>query len=110
MNMGESKYQCLATLFRTLGDPACLQVLQELRRSAQEAESENPWEDRPPGSLSVSEVSRRTQLPLSTTSGRLKALRSAGLIRTRRSGHAILCWINPEPLAILEGFFKEEAV
>lgn len=105
MNVEILKYRGLATVFRTLGDPICLQILQVLRASAQAAEPNTSRGHRPPGALSVSEVSQRTR---SKTSRHLQKLRSAGLVQSKRSGHAILCWVDPRSLAPLEDFFKEE--
>jgi ArsR family transcriptional regulator len=42
----------------------------------------------------------------STISHHMKELRQAGLVRMERRGQKIECWIDPEIIANLQGFFS----
>lgn len=61
----------LATVLRTLGDPARLEIVRLLAERAE---------------LNCSEVQAQLELPLSTCSYHLRLLREAGVTRTRASG------------------------
>ena len=56
--------------------------------------------------LTVGEIGKELQIAPSTVSHHLKELHHAGLIKTRRNGKNIECWIEPEVLNQLSGFFK----
>lgn len=57
----------------------------------------------------VGELAKNLSLAPSTVSHHIKELVRAGLIGTERQGKFVICWIEPEVLTELEGFFHERA-
>ena len=55
----------------------------------------------------VGELGRDLDIGLSTISHHIKELRRAGLIRMERRGQKMDCWIDPETMANLKGFFMQ---
>jgi ArsR family transcriptional regulator len=53
----------------------------------------------------VGDLSKGLSIAPSTVSHPIKELHRAGLIRTRRRGRQVACWIDPEILHRLRGFF-----
>jgi ArsR family transcriptional regulator len=64
------------------------------------------WSFEPHGSTYVGDVAKNLEIVPSTVSHHIKELRQAGLIKMRRSGQKIECWVDPEVLKDLEGFFQ----
>ena len=54
----------------------------------------------------VGDVAKGLEIVPSTVSHHIKELRQAGLIKMKRSGQKIECWVDPEVLKDLEGFFQ----
>jgi ArsR family transcriptional regulator len=54
----------------------------------------------------VGELGQDLGIGLPTISHHIKELRRAGLIRMERRGQKIECWIDPETLAAVRGFFS----
>ena len=57
--------------------------------------------------LTVGQVGDGLDIAPSTLSHHLKTLNQAGLVRTKRHGKQVLCWIEPQVLADLSEFFAE---
>jgi ArsR family transcriptional regulator len=58
------------------------------------------------GCACVGELGKDLNIVASTISHHMKELRQAGLVRMERRGQRIECWIDPETLASLQGFFS----
>ncbi len=56
----------------------------------------------------VGELGQDLNIVASTMSHHIKELRQAGLIRMERRGQKIECWIDPETLTALQGFFSKQ--
>ena len=94
--------QTRATMFKALGNPHRLAIFQRLTTCCD------------PGTIckvdatlhfTVGEIGEDLDIAPSTISHHLKELFRAGLIETRRNGKNIECWIEPETLEQLSGFF-----
>ena len=57
-------------------------------------------------STCVGDVAKDLDIVPSTVSHHIRELRQAGLIKMKRSGQKIECWVDPEALKNLEGFFQ----
>ena len=57
----------------------------------------------------VGDLGNNLGIAPSTVSHHLKELYRAGLIKTRRQGQHIECWVDPEILSTLSGFFNPSA-
>jgi ArsR family transcriptional regulator len=58
------------------------------------------------GCVCVGELGKDLNIVASTISHHMKELRQAGLVRMERRGQRIECWIEPEIVADLQGFFS----
>jgi ArsR family transcriptional regulator len=60
----------------------------------------------PEGCACVGELGEDLGIGPSTISHHIKELRRAGLIRMERRGQKMECWIDPDTLSVLRGFFS----
>jgi ArsR family transcriptional regulator len=97
----------LTAIFKALGDPTRLRILQFLRCCSQEVEIDETGQCRPAGALSVGEVCCQLDQSMSTVSHHLKELRLAGLIRTEKRGRWIYCSVNPQALERIRQFLDD---
>jgi ArsR family transcriptional regulator len=56
----------------------------------------------------IGELGQDLNIVASTISHHIKELRQAGLIHMERRGQKIECWIDPETLTALQGFFSKQ--
>ena len=96
------QFEQFADVFKALSNPNRLKIFQRLASCCQ------------PGTVSVSDacetacvgdLGRELEIVPSTVSHHIKELRQAGLIRTRRRGQKIECWIDPGVVEQLKKFF-----
>lgn len=90
----------LAKVFRALGDPNRLAILQLIRRRCPDGCRLSEADE---GS-SVSRIAERFDLSLSTVSHHLKELRNAGLIVCEKRGQWVYCGANPDVLETIREF------
>lgn len=55
----------------------------------------------------VGDLAARLDIAPSTVSHHLRELREAGLIRMRRRGQNVECWVEPAVLREMSGFFEQ---
>jgi ArsR family transcriptional regulator len=95
----------LAPIFSALGSPHRLSIFTQLASCCA------PGTKSAVGSnevcTCVGELGKRLGIAPSTVSHHVKELRQAGLIRTERQGQTILCWVDPEVIRDLAGFFAQ---
>ena len=60
----------------------------------------------PNNTACVGDIGKDLSIVPSTVSHHIKELRRAGLIKTRRQGQNIECWVDPEILKELKYFFS----
>ncbi len=96
------KLDQFAELFKALSNANRLKIFQRLASCCK------------PGTVSVidacetacvGELGRELDIVPSTVSHHIKELRQAGLIRTRRRGQKIECWVDPDVVEQLKNFF-----
>lgn len=56
----------------------------------------------------VGDICQNLDVAASTVSHHLRELKRAGLIRTERQGQKIVCWVDPDTIQELAGFFDPE--
>ena len=92
----------LASRFKALGHPHRLEIFWRLAGCCV------PGTTGPPGEVirrCVGELATDLDIAPSTVSHHIKELTHAGLIATERCGREIRCWVEPELLNELRGFF-----
>jgi DNA-binding transcriptional ArsR family regulator len=93
-------------MFKALSNPNRLRIFMRLITCCQPGTvtsiSGNSGEE---GCACVGELGQDLGIVASTISHHIKELRRAGLIRMERRGQKMECWIDPETLTALRGFF-----
>jgi len=97
--ISEEKY---AEMFKALSNQHRLRIFMRLARCGDEGIACKP------GSTCecVGDVGNNMGIAPSTLSHHLKELHRAGLIKTRRNGQRIECWVDQGTLDTLSDFFK----
>lgn len=91
-----------AEIFKALSNPHRLKIFRRLTTCC--APGTVSLVD-PESTAYVGELGRELDIVPSTVSHHIKELRRAGIIRTRREGQKIACWVDPEILDELKMFF-----
>jgi ArsR family transcriptional regulator len=93
-------------MFKALSNPNRLRIFMRLITCCQPGTitsiSSNSGEE---GCACVGELGQDLGIVPSTISHHIKELRRAGLIRMERRGQKMECWVDPETLTALRGFF-----
>jgi DNA-binding transcriptional ArsR family regulator len=100
--LGTHKLQHYAEIFKALSNPNRLLIFRRLTTCC--APGTVSLVD-PESSAYVGDLGRELDIVPSTVSHHIKELRRAGLIRTRREGQKIACWVDPDILVELKDFF-----
>ena len=106
-NNRDQNIEKFAEMFKALSNPHRLKIFLRLVSCCQPGtvtsinanmESE--------GCACVGELGQDLGIVPSTISHHIKELRQAGLIHMERRGQKIECWVDPETIAALQGFFS----
>lgn len=100
--MSNNKSEKLADIFKALCNPNRLEIFQKLANCCKPG---TIGILNPPRTACVGELGQDLGIVPSTVSHHIKELKRAGLIRTRRRGQNIECWVDPEILDELKNFF-----
>ncbi|MBM3118520.1 MAG: winged helix-turn-helix transcriptional regulator [Chloroflexi bacterium] len=93
----------LAGAFKALSNPHRLSIFMRLASCCAPGEACNTDADM---RECVGAVGKNLSLSPSTISHHIKELHRAGLIRLKRRGQTVECWVDPETLDSLSAFFK----
>lgn len=101
--MSNNKLEKYASIFKALSNPNRLKIFISLATCCKPGtvgifESENI--------ACVGDIGKDLNIVPSTVSHHIKELRGAGLIKTRRNGQNIECWVDPGILEELKYFFS----
>lgn len=92
-----------AEIFKALSNPHRLKIFLRLVSCCVPG---TVWTIETQESTTVGDLAKDLDIVASTVSHHIKELRQAGLIKMRRAGQRIECWVDPEILKELEGFFR----
>jgi len=99
-NIDIEKY---AEIFKALSNPHRLRIFLNLVSCCSPG---TVWTVEAQESRCVGDLARDLDIVASTVSHHIKELRQAGLIKMRRVGQKIECWVDPEIIKELEEFSK----
>jgi ArsR family transcriptional regulator len=102
MSNNEKDIDQFAHMFKALSNPNRLKIFQRLVSCCSPG---TKWEMEPQEVSCVGDISKELEIVPSTVSHHIKELRLAGLIKMKRNGQKIECWIDPESFEKLKGFF-----
>ncbi|HYW68526.1 MAG TPA: metalloregulator ArsR/SmtB family transcription factor [bacterium] len=94
-----------AAIFAALSNPHRLELFKRLTSCCVSALS---CDDKSDSCRCVGDLTEGLDIAPSTASHHLKELRQAGLIKTRKRGRLIECWVDPAILEELAGFLGED--
>jgi DNA-binding transcriptional ArsR family regulator len=100
-NNKDKKLEEFADIFKALSNPNRLKIFKQLTSCCTPGtvcvlDSSN--------TAFVGELGKQVDIAPSTVSHHIKELKRAGLIRTRRQGQKIECWVEPETIKSLKDF------
>lgn len=103
-NNKDKQIENFADIFKALSNPNRLRIYKQLTSCCAPGtvcvlESDNK--------AYVGDLGKQVNIAPSTVSHHIKELKRAGLIRTRRQGQKIECWVDPETIKLMKDFFSE---
>jgi DNA-binding transcriptional ArsR family regulator len=101
-NNGTYDLDALADIFKALSNPNRLKIFYRLASCCAPG-TVGIIDDR--DTAYVGELGEELDIVKSTVSHHIKELRRVGLIRTRRRGQNIECWVDPQLVTRLKRFF-----
>ena len=102
-NNTNNKLDKYAGIFKALSNPNRLKIFISLATCCKPG-TMGIFE--PNNTACVGDIGKDLSIVPSTVSHHIKELRRAGLIKTRRQGQNIECWVDPEILKELKYFFS----
>ncbi len=100
---GDDEVERLAEVFRALSNPNRLRILLRLITCCAPG---TVYRIEPGTGSYVGDLGKKLDIVPSTVSHHIKELRRAGLIRMKRAGQRIECWVDPEALKEVSRFFS----
>jgi ArsR family transcriptional regulator len=101
-NNKNKNFEDIAEIFKALSNPNRLKIFIRLATCCTPG-TVGVFEGK--DSAYVGELGEELDIVKSTVSHHIKELRRVGLIRTRRQGQKIECWVDPELVEKLRQFF-----
>jgi len=106
-NSQNKNIERFAEIFKALSNPNRLRLFMRLISCCQPGTVTSISADgESEGCACVGELGKDLDIVASTISHHMKELRQAGLVRMERRGQRIECWIDPEIITSLQGFFS----
>ena len=102
-NYKNDNLEKFSEIFKALSNPNRLKIFLRLVSCCMPG---TVWSFEAQESACVGDVAKDLDIVPSTVSHHIKELRQAGLIKMKRSGQKIECWVDPEVLKNLEIFFQ----
>ena len=102
-NNKNNKLETYAEIFKALSNQNRLKIFQSLATCCKPG---TVGIIEPGNTACVGDIGKNLDIVPSTVSHHIKELRRAGLIKTRRRGQNIECWVDPEIVEELKAFFS----
>ena len=102
-NFPNNNIEKIADIFKALSNPNRLQIFMQLVSCCAPGTIYSVDSE---GGAFVGDLSKNLDIVPSTVSHHIKELRQAGLIKMKRKGQKIECWVEPEVLDNLSKFFS----
>ncbi len=110
-NSRDNNTEKFAEMFKALSNPNRLKIfLRLISCCSPKVVTDIGSTPEPENCACVGELGQDLGIVASTISHHIKELRQAGLIRIERRGQKIECWIDPETLTALQGFFSKQTL
>lgn len=97
----------LTEIFNALSNPNRLKIFMRLRTCCAPGTMCNFEDD---ADTCIGDLAKDLDIAPSTLSHHVKELYRAGLIKTQRRGHNVMCWIDEETLKDIAVFFNDDNV